>query len=200
MLVSRSLLIMCALVVLGACGGRTAAPPEPGTIRGMAPDLRGVRVVLLPVQQSYGVPGDPNAELAYGLRERGRDVTWISAEEVDQVLARTPGMQTRTRGLSVGIFTQAEVDRIGDPLYGELRRIAALVNADAVVVPVQMAVSAVPGEEPRVRTWTALIDVRSGRVPWFAVLEGGAFPAGDPRGLASAVDEVARSLLWYVSN
>jgi hypothetical protein len=182
-----------------ACGG-TAPPPEPGTIRGMAPDLRGVRVVLLPVQQNYGVPGDPSAELAYGLRERGRDVIWVSADEVDQALARTPGMQARTRGLPVGVFTQAEVDRIGDPLYGELRRIAALVDADAVVLPVQMAVASVPGEQPRVRTWTALVDVRSGRVPWFSVLEGGAFPSGDPRALASAVDEVSRSLLWYVTN
>jgi hypothetical protein len=166
----------------------------------MAPDLRGVRVVLLPVQQNYGVPGDPNAELAYGLRERGRDVAWISADEVDQVLARTPGIQTRTRGLQVGVFMQAEVQRIGDPLYGDLRRIAALVDAQAVVLPVQMAITSAPGEEPRVRTWTALVDVRSGRVPWFAVLEGGPFPAGDPRALASAVDGVARALLWYVAN
>jgi hypothetical protein len=199
MSVIRSLLIVCALAAAAACGG-TAPPPEPGTIRGMAPDLRGVRVVLLPVQQNYAVPGDPDAELAYGLRERGRDVIWISADEVDQMLARTPGMQTRTRGLPVGIFTQAEVDRIGDPLFGELRRIAALANAEAIVVPVQMAVAAAPGEEPRVRTWTALIDVRSGRVPWFAVLEGGAFPSGDPRALASAVDQVARSLIWYATN
>jgi hypothetical protein len=199
MSVTRTLLIVCA-VAAAACGGGTAPPPEPGTIRGMAPDLRGVRVVLLPVQQSYAVPGDPDAELADGLRARGRDVMWISAAEVDEALARTPGMQARTRGLPVGIFTQAEVQRIGDPLYGELRRIAALVSADAIVVPVQMAIAAEPDEDPRVRTWTALIDVRSGRVLWFAVLEGGAFPAGDPRALASAVDEVSRSLLWYVTN
>jgi hypothetical protein len=196
---TRCLLIAC-LLAAAACGARTAPPPQPGTIRGAAPDLRGVRVVLLPVQQNYGVTGDPNAELAFGLRERGRDIAWISTEEVDQVLARTPGMQTRTLGLPVGIFVQAEVERIGDPLFGELRRIAALVNAEAIVLPVQMAMSSVPGEQPRVRTWTALIDVRSGRVPWFAVLEGGPFPPGDPRALASAVDEVARSLLWYVVN
>jgi hypothetical protein len=186
--------------VLAACGGRTAPAPEPGTIRGLAPDLRGVRVVLLPVQQNYGVAGDPNAELAFGLGERGRNVTWISAAEVEEALARTPGLQTRTLGLPVGVFVQAQVERIGDPLFGELRRIAALVNAEAIVLPVQMAMVSAPGEEPRVRTWTALIDVRSGRVPWFAVLEGGAFPPGDPRALASAVDEISRSLLWYVVN
>ena len=191
-------LAIVGMMVLAACWSRTAPPPEPGTIRGVAPDLRGIRVVLLPVQQNLGVRGDLDAELAYGLRDRGRDVEWIASSEVDEVLARSPSVQTRTRGLPVGAFVQAEVQRIGDPLYGELRRIAALVNAQAVVLPVQatLAVS-VPGEDPRVRLWTALIDVRSGRVPWFAVLEGDAFPPGDPRALASAVDEVVRSLLWY---
>jgi hypothetical protein len=99
----------------------------------------------------------------------------------------------------VGIFVQAEVQRVGDPLYGELRRIAALVNAEAVVLPVQATLEVTPGEDPKIRLWTALIDVRSGRVPWFAVLEGGAFPQGDPRALASAVEEVSRSLLWYAA-
>lgn len=197
MLVRVSLIF--AVVGAAACGARTAPPPEPGTILGVAPDLRGVRVLLLPVQQNLGVRGDLDAEIAYGLRERGRDVAWITTAEVEAVLARSPALQTRTRGLPVGIFVQAEVERIGDPLYGELRRIAALVDAQAVVLPVQAALTSVPGEDPRIRLWTALIDVRSGRVPWFAVLEGGAFPAGDPRALASAVDEVAQSLFWYVA-
>jgi hypothetical protein len=191
------LLSLAAALTLAACGARTAAPPEPGTIRGVAPDLRGIRVLLLPVQQNLGVRGDLDGELAYALRERSGDVVWITAAQVDEVLARSPAVQARTRGLPVGAFVQAEVQRIGDPLFGELRRMAALVNAAAVVIPVQATLETVPGEDPRVRLWTALVDVRSGRVPWFAVLEGGAFPAGDPRSLASAVEEVSRSLLWY---
>jgi hypothetical protein len=190
---------VAAALALGACGTRSAAPPEPGTIRGVAPDLRGIRVLLLPVQQNLGVRGDLDAELSNALRERGRDVAWIAASELEARLARSPAMQARTRGLPVGIFVQAEVQRVGDPLYGELRRIAALVNAEAVVLPVQATLEVTPGEDPKIRLWTALIDVRSGRVPWFAVLEGGAFPQGDPRALASAVEEVSRSLLWYAA-
>lgn len=193
----RALTLAVALAC-GACAGR-AAPPEPGTIRGVAPDLRGIRVLLLPVQQNLGVRGELDTELAYALRERGRDVEWITTSQVDEMLARSPAIQARTRGLPVGIFVQAEVQRIGDPLFGELRRIAALVDAQAVVLPVQATLEAIPGEDPRVRLWTALIDVRSGRVPWFSVLEGGAFPLGDPRSLASAVEEVSRSLLWYAA-
>ena len=190
---------LLAALVLTACGPRTTPPPEPGTTRGVPPDLRGVRVLLFPVQQNLAVPGDPDAELAFGLRERGRGVLWVSAEEVEEVLARSPAMQARTRGLPVGVFLQAEVERVGDPLYGELRRTASLVDAAVAFIPVQASLEAAPGGDPRVRFHAALIDVRTGRVLWFGVLEGGAFPARDPRGLASAVDEVARTLVWYGS-
>jgi hypothetical protein len=186
-----------AALLLAACGPKTAPPPAPGTTRGVPPDLRGVKVLLLPVQQNLAVPGDPDAELAYGLRERGPDVLWVSAAEVEEVLARSPAMQARTRGLPVGIFLQAEVERVGDPLYGELRRTASLVDASVAFIPIQSSLEATPGEEPRVRFQATLIDVRTGRVLWFGVLEGGAYPARDPRGLASAVDEVARTLIWY---
>jgi hypothetical protein len=166
-------------------------------VQGFAPDLRGRRVLVLPVQQNVGVVGDVDAELAFGLQGRGGGVEWVLPAEVEAVLARSPGVQARTRGLPVGTFTVAEVQRVGDPLYGELRRMASLVSADVVVLPVQAAVATVPGEEPRVRLWTALIEVRTGNVMWFSVLDGESFPSGDPRGLASAVDELARTLLWY---
>jgi hypothetical protein len=189
--------IALAAAWLVACGPRTALPPEPGTTRGVAPDLRGVRVLILPVQQNLAVPGDLDAELSFGLRERGRGVLWVSASEAEEVMARSPAMQARTRGLPVGIFLQAEVQRVGDPLYGELRRTASLVDASAVFLPVEASLEAAPGEDPRVRFTTTLIEVRTGRVMWFGVLEGRSFPAGDPRGLASAVEEVARTLIWY---
>jgi hypothetical protein len=186
-----------ALLAVGACGGRRAPPPEPGTVRGFAPDLRGRRVLVLPVQQVLGVPGGPDAELAFALRERGVGVTWIFPADVEAVLARSPGVQARTQGLQVGDFLVAEVTRVGDPLYGELRRLAALVDAEAIFLPIQAALSAEPGVDPRVRVWATLLEVRTGRVLWFAFLEGQSAPAGDPAGLASAVEQVTRTLLWY---
>jgi hypothetical protein len=77
---------------------------------------------------------------------------------------------------------------------------AALVDADAVLLPVAATYETnedVVGSAPRVRLTTALIAPRTGQVLWFGVEEGGEFPREDPRGLASAMDRVARTLLWY---
>lgn len=146
-----------------------------------------------------GIVGDPDAELAFGLQDRGRDVEWILPAEVEAVLARSPGVSASTRGLPVGSFSMAEVNRVGDPLYGELRRMAVLVNAEAILLPVRAYTEVEEGQSPRILMMATLIEPRSGRVLWFSIAEGDAFSPGDPRGLASAVDELARTLLWYVS-
>lgn len=192
----RSAALWVILIVATACGG-PPPPPGPGTSSGFAPDLRGRRVMVLPVQQIRGVRGNPDAEIAFGLGERDVEVTWILPAEVEEVLNRSPGIQANTRGLQVSQFLTAEVQRVGDPLYGDLRRLGSLVSAEAVLIPVQVSLEPEPDSEPRVRLWTALIEIRTGRVLWFSVLQGEPYEAADPRGLASVVDVMARSLLWY---
>ncbi len=194
-------LALACVVLAGACGGRPAAPPQPGEMRGSPPDLRGRRVIVLPVQQVVGVVGDPDAEIAFALLDIGRDVEWIAEEELESALARAPGVDARTRNLPVGQFMLAEVRRVGDPLYGQLRRLAALVDADAVLIPVAASFERnlqVADGTPRVRLTMALVEARTGQVVWFGVEEGGDFPREDPRALASAVERMARTLLWYV--
>lgn len=190
------------LLAAVACRG-PAPPPQPGEMRGVPPDLRGRSVILLPFQSVTGVPGNPDAELAYTLKDLGREVDWIEEEDVEGALARSPGLDARTRGLPVGQFKAAEVRRIGDPLFGQLRRMAALVDAEAVLLPIAASFqpnAAVVGSGPRVRLTLALIEARTGRVAWFGVEEGGDFERGDPRGLASAVENMAHTLLWYVGD
>lgn len=193
--------MLALLVGLAACGSRTSPPPEPGSSRGVPPDLRGRTVMLYPVQQLLGVPGDADAELFFGLGSRSSEVSWVPPAELDRALARSPALQARTRGLPVGQFLAAEVLRIGDPLFGEVYRLSALVNAQAAFLPVRAELVRNPDEDdPRVRITVALVETRTGRVGWFAILEGDPHPENDPRLLASAVDEVARSLLWYVED
>lgn len=191
--------MLVVTIVLGACGGGTAPPPQPGDSRGIPPDLRGRRVMLLPVQRVQGVAGDPTAELAFALTERGDEIDWILEDEVVEILERSPAIQASTRGLPVSLFLQAEVQRVGDPLYGQLRRMAGLVDAEAVLLPILASyeASSAVGATPRVRLTAALIEPRSGRVVWFGIEEGDDTVQDDPRGLASAAERLARTILWY---
>jgi len=152
--------------------------------------------MVLPFQQAGVVPGDVDAELAFVLRSRGEGVTWVLPPRLQGALDRSPGLDTRIRGLSVSAFNAAEVERVGDPLFGNLLRLASLVDADVALLPIRAWVH--PGEAgPRVRLSAALIQVRSGRVLWFAIEEGGAWEPDDPRALASAADALGRRLIWY---
>lgn len=192
----RALAVVLVLAA-GGCHKKTAPPPEPGKPMGRPPDLRGTRVMVLPVQSAMGFAGDADAELAFGLQARGESVSWIFPPQLQEALDRSPGLDTRIRGLAVGAFDVAEVERVGDPLYGDLLRLSALVNSEVALLPVRAWVY--PGVEgPRVRLSAALIQIRTGRVYWFAVEEGQVRDPADPGALASAVETLARSLLWYL--
>lgn len=191
--------VMAVALNLSGCA-RKAAVPEPGSPQGTPPDLRGSRVMVLPAQGVAGVAGDVDAELAFALRDRGAGVTWIFPPRLQEALDRSPGLGGRIHGLPVGVFGAGEVRRVGDPLYGDLRRVAALVDAEVALIPVRAWAwtDEAAGGEVRVRVSAALVHVRTGRVPWFGVVEGEPGPAADPAGLASAAEALARALLWYV--
>lgn len=193
----RAALVLTA--VLGACGPSTAEAPSPGTTTTLPPDVRGQTVMVLPVQATAGVEGDADAELAFALGAIDSGVEWVFPPRLQAAVARSPGLGARTTGLSVGMFRRTEVERVGDPLYGDLRRLAALVDADVALIPIQLAPGP-PDESGRraLEVMVALIVVRTGRVAWFGVVDGDAGELGDPGVLASAMDRLARRLLWYV--
>ena len=182
--------------LLGACA-RTAPAPEAGTSLGTPPDLRGTRVMVLPVQENRGVPGDPDAEIAFALKGRSRGIEWAFPPELTRALERSPGLDTDSHGFPWPVFEEAEVRRVGDPLYGQLRRLAAVVDAQVALIPVRASLEADSVGAQAVRLSAALIQVRTGRVLWFGVAQGDAGAPRDPRALASTVDRLARTLLWY---
>ena len=152
--------------------------------------------MVLPFQSAVGIAGDPDAELAFVLRDRGPGVTWVLPPRLQQALDRSPGLPVRIHGLQVGVFSAAEVERVGDPLYGDLLRLAALVDAETALIPLR--VWRAPGEEgSRVVISASLIHVRTGRVLWFGIVEGVPAEPEDPGALASAVEALSRRLLWY---
>ncbi|MGD2067659.1 MAG: hypothetical protein PVI57_03165 [Gemmatimonadota bacterium] len=190
---------------LGACGGATP-PPAAGESRGAVPDLTGTRVMVLPPQR-VTLPGDAEAELTFALEGRAPGVDWVMPDELRRAAEGSPGYDVLVEGLPVGVFERAEVRRVGDPLYGYLRRLAALVDARAALIPVSVryrpADPAESRDEPdpttapapgRVEASAALISVVNGRVLWFGVAGGEPGSRSDPAALASALDALARAL------
>lgn len=167
-------------------------------MRGFVPDLRGVRVMVMPLQRRTGLRDDLDPEIAFALQAHGAGAGWIMPDEVARALARSPGLDVPLSALAVGMFLTREVNRVGDPLYGQLLRAAAVTNAQVALIPVEARRRVEPDGSSVVEVVATLLDVRRGRVIWFGVVEGQPGPAGDFRIVASAVDALASMLLWYV--
>jgi hypothetical protein len=151
--------------------------------------------MVLPVQLQSGVPqGLPaDLELAHALRTRGEEVSWVFPPEIDEILARSPGVSAQTRGLPVHVFLQAEVNRVGDPLFGQLLRMASLTGADVALIPVELKY----GPDGSFSMAAALIGTRTGHVNWYGVVGGSPGGVNDPAALASVADRLARALLPF---
>ncbi len=189
---------LLAAVLAFGCGG-TAEAPTAGSFEGFIPDLRGERVMVFPVQIRSGVPGDVSLEIDFALRTKSADVDWIFSDELEAVLARAPAVESAVRGLPVGFFLRAQVRRIGDPLFGQLLRLGALANSGIALIPVTVRAGAEgAGGTSVVEIVATLLNVRTGQVIWFGVVAGTPGPVADFGLVASAVEELAETLLWYV--
>lgn len=151
--------------------------------------------MVLPVQSSPGVQGSLDQELAHALRGRAGRIDWVFPDEIRAALRRSPAVRAGIDALPVGVFLQREVHRIGDPLYGELRRAAAVVDANVALLPVQVRFRTETEERPAaVEIVSALVDIRTGRIAWFAILEGDPGAGDDPAAVASAMESLALAL------
>jgi hypothetical protein len=97
----------------------------------------------------------------------------------------------RIRDLPVQIFLQAEVNRVGDPLFGHLIRLRGLTGADVALIPVELRYAEVGSYQLA----AALLDTRSGRVFWYGVVQGEPGAAEDISALASVSEALARVIL-----
>ena len=188
--------VLLPLLVLAASGCKNSpAPPAPGEARGALPDLRSRTVMVLPVQLKRAVPQGilADSELAHALRARGEGVSWIFPPELEEVLERSPGVPAQITGLPVQFFLQTQVNRVGDPLFGHLYRLAGLTGADVALIPVELRFD----EDGSYILAVALVAPRNGRVAWYGVMEGEPGDADDPATLASLAESMARALLPF---
>jgi hypothetical protein len=193
-----------ALATLAACASR-AEPPSPDRPPDTRPpDLTGASVMVLPAQAAPGSNTLPDAEpvpgldreIAFWLAESAPRVEWVFPPALERALERSPSLGIRLNALAVASFHRAEVEIIGDPLFGDLRALGALVDARYALLPVaaEFALAAEGGGSGRVEMRVALIDTRGGRVLWFGALAGEAGMAGTPSTAATAAQALARAV------
>jgi hypothetical protein len=189
--------VLSALLVVAACA-RSAPPPTPDVAQTRPPDLSGERVMVLPAQpgpRATGV-GEPvpglDGEIAFWLAESAPRVDWVFPPAIERALARSPSLDIRLDALAVSSFHRAEVRNIGDPLFGDLRALNALVGARYALLPVAAAFVQDTASGGRVEMNVALIDTQGGRVLWFGAVAGEDGRAGSPETAATAARALAR--------
>jgi len=201
----RRIAVALSLAALCGCGGGGAEQaPAPGF--GM---LSGQRVLVLPVQYvtrtaAGWIGGAANAEQAarqadseitFALGEEGGRAYWVTPAEQVEVLRRRPSIEVNPYMLSADEARRegGDLKDVRDPLYGEIRMLAALFDTRFAVWPLEVYYE--PGEEGaagRVAIRTFLLDARSGDVLWYGQVEGVASEdPSSPGALAAAAQAFA---------
>ena len=192
-----------AALVLAACGPK-AAPPAANE-SAPPPVLTGASVLVLPVHagpvptpdatsvqfRADGVD-DLDSEIAYWLPETAPRVRWVLPATIDRALARSPGLNIEIRNLAVQSFRRMQVRRIGDPLFGDLRRLGAVLDTRLALIPVAAEFRPSADNRGRIDIAAALIDTERGTVLWFGVVSGDEGTAGDAAVTTSAAQAFAR--------
>jgi hypothetical protein len=177
--------LIAGLSALAACGGG-GEPPAPTPGFGV---LSGKTVLVLPVQYVRQVPGgwiagaanmqaaarQADGEITFALQELGGRATWITPEMQLRRLEREPWAEVNPYILSADEARRkkGELRKYRDPLFGEIRTMAALFDARYAIWPLEIYYQ--PGEEGEAGSLavsTFLLDTRAGEVLWWGVIPG----------------------------
>jgi hypothetical protein len=197
-------------VLLAACAS-SPAPPAADTAQQAFPDIGGQNVMLLPVQHAVPAISPPaatdttramlalspeslralEAELAYWLPEHAARVRWVLPEQLERAVSRSAAIQVSVRDLPVRDFQRSRLEAIGDPLYGDLRKVAVLTDARLALLPIGAIWIPETGGSGRVHVAAALIDTMGGAVLWYGVASGAPGRPDDATAVASAARALA---------
>lgn len=198
------------MLAVAACAG-SHTPPAADTAQQAFPDIGGRRVMLLPVQQVVPAISPPatadtarpmlalsseslsalEAELAYWMPEHAQRVRWVLPDAIERAAKGSAALELSVRDLPVQDFQRSRLQSIGDPLYGELRRVAVVTDARLALLPIGAVWIPETGGTGRVHVAAALIDTMGGRVLWYGVAAGSAGGRDDPATIASAARALA---------
>ncbi len=194
------------LLVLASCAPKRAAPPpDPDALSAPAPDLSGLKLMVLPAQApprgstviAGGVEPVPglDSEIAYFLADQIPRAQWIGSDAIKKSAASARSMNIHPEALAVSSFHASRVRRIGDPLWGDLRLLGELMNARYAILP--FAAGYAPdssGINGRVEIGAALIDTGNGNVLWTGYAAGDRGPQGSRAVIASAARALAKKI------
>lgn len=174
-----------------ACGGRgDDASPEPAPV---APDLTGHRIMLLPVR--VPAPESLDAALETWLTDLHPSTEWLLPAELQAAADRAPAWRLRLSRIERPVAdVGGGARRITDPLYGALRQLGAVVDADYALVPVAVTATDPDAAGERLDVTVALVDIRGGRVLWMHTARAEGNPDADTT-VATVAEAVARSLV-----
>ena len=161
--------------------------------------------MVLPAQQPPRTPAiragatEPvsglDDEIAFFLAEVAPGVRWIGKDAIRRAVENAPNISIRTDALAVGAFHVARLQRIGDPLWGDLRTLGMLLDARYALIPFA-AGYAVPATGPgRVEIGAALIDTTNGNVLWIGYAAGDRGDEGSRAVVASAAKALAEKVV-----
>lgn len=202
--------LLFAGLALCSCSVRPA-PPAADTQQRPFPDLSGQAVMLLPVQANVPLVGVPaaadtavpptpltdvaraalEAELAYWLPASVPRARWSLPADIVRAAERSPMLAVFPRALPVQPFLRARLEAIGDPLYGDLRKVGTLTDARVALLPVGAVFIPEQGGGGRVHMAVALIDTLGGAVLWYGVVAGDSGARDDAHVVASAARALA---------
>jgi hypothetical protein len=133
-----------------------------------------------------------DVELGFWLEERAPRTRWLGPDAVERAVRGSPRIDVRVRDLTVRDFQRARLQSIGDPLYGELRRVGSLMDARVALLPIGALWVTEQTGAGRVHLAVALIDTFGGDVLWYGVVAGAPGARGDAAVIASTAQALAQ--------
>ncbi len=205
-------MMLLAVLAAGACGGHGSrtAPEDP--IQAVAPSpvpvgsLAGTNVLLLTAggivfgdsvaaldTQQTALLDAANAALDTALRRDAREVTWLGIAEQRRMIRRNPTFDINPDRLPTAFLLSTRAAQVPDPLWADIRTLAALGNARFALVPAAVRITGAPDAYAAVLVM-AIVDARTGVVLWRGRTDGprAASPAA---ALARAASALVPSLL-----
>lgn len=174
-----------ALIACGKADDGAPEPPPPPL------DLAGARVMLLPARP--GAPPELDRELVFWLTDRAPGTDWIRPDEIERTVAANPASNFDLRGPRRVVDVGGGELRVRDPLYGDLRRLGAILDAPLALVPIGTRAST-DSLGVTVRLTAVLVSIRGGRVLWMHTVHGGPTRTA-ANAVAGAAETLARTLI-----